>query len=152
MINNFSKKYFFLSNFSKHGFIDKFDIKWKTSEHYYQSHKATCKKDALCIHAAPTARDAKKTGRNIKISPTFEKEKDLVMSTALHYKFDQNPEIRNKLIDTGDQELVEGNSWHDNIWGDCSCPDCSHIKGENRLGKMLMKLRENYKKEGRDQC
>lgn len=39
-------------------------------------------------------------------------------------------------------ELVEYNSWHDNFWGDCTCPKCRNIKGQNQLGKLLMQKRE----------
>ena len=42
-------------------------------------------------------------------------------------------------------ELIEGNTWSDNFWGDCHCPKCRGIKGENNLGKLLMKIREDYK-------
>jgi predicted NAD-dependent protein-ADP-ribosyltransferase YbiA (DUF1768 family) len=49
------------------------------------------------------------------------------------------------LLDTGDEELVEGTTWHDNIWGNCSCPKCKNIPGQNRLGKLLMQIREEIK-------
>jgi len=57
-------------------------------------------------------------------------------------KFAQNPDLRKKLLATGTEELVEGNTWHDNYWGDCSCPECKNIKGRNQLGITLMRVRK----------
>ena len=45
---------------------------------------------------------------------------------------------------TGDAELIEGNTWHDNYWGVCSCSKCNG-RGKNRLGKLLMKVREELR-------
>lgn len=63
-----------------------------------------------------------------------------IMYELLKCKFDQNPSLKEKLINTGDRLLVEGNDWHDTYWGVCNG------KGSNHLGKLLMKLREEYKK------
>uniref|UniRef100_UPI00345E83CD NADAR domain-containing protein n=1 Tax=uncultured Duncaniella sp. TaxID=2768039 RepID=UPI00345E83CD len=50
-----------------------------------------------------------------------------------------NPALAEKLIATGDAELVEGNYWHDTVWGVCDGV------GENHLGKILMRVREELK-------
>lgn len=44
------------------------------------------------------------------------------------------------LLKTGDEELVEGNTWGDTFWGVCKG------KGRNELGKILMKVREEFRK------
>ena len=67
-----------------------------------------------------------------------------VMITGLRIKF-QDPVLRQKLIDTGDVELVEGNYWHDNFWGNCTCEKCKDIPGANILGEHLMLIREEIK-------
>jgi len=54
-------------------------------------------------------------------------------------KFDKERTVQ-MLLDTGSQELVEGNVWHDNFWGNCTCSKCPE-PGENHLGKLLMKIR-----------
>ena len=41
--------------------------------------------------------------------------------------------------------VVHGNWWHDNYWGNCNCDRCKDIKGQNKLGKMLMDLREEFR-------
>lgn len=63
-----------------------------------------------------------------------------VMEKALRLKF-QNPELRKKLIATGDKELVEGNPWGDRYWGVCNG------SGKNKLGKLLMKIRKELQEE-----
>ena len=50
-----------------------------------------------------------------------------------------------QLLFTEGFDLVEGNHWHDNIWGDCSCNKCNGTKGTNYLGKILMTVREENK-------
>ncbi|CAM0109837.1 hypothetical protein VPH166E361_0119 [Vibrio phage 166E36-1] len=64
------------------------------------------------------------------------------MEYGLRYKFsDTNPSLRSKLLDTSDVELVEGNWWGDKYWGVC----LKTGEGENNLGKLLMKVREDLK-------
>ena len=62
------------------------------------------------------------------------------MRKVLEYKF-ENPELRAKLLDTGDRELIEANTWHDTYWG----VDKWSGKGHNMLGKLLMKLRDELR-------
>ena len=59
------------------------------------------------------------------------------MEEVVRAKFSQNPELLQRLIDTGDMELVEGNRWHDAYWG----VDLATGEGENHLGLILMKIR-----------
>lgn len=54
-------------------------------------------------------------------------------------KFEQNADLRCKLLTTGDAMLVEGNTWGDTVWGVCQG------KGENRLGKILMRVRKELR-------
>ena len=61
-----------------------------------------------------------------------------LMERLLRMKF-SIPELKEMLLSTGDEELVEGNYWHDTCWGVCEGV------GENHLGKLLMKIREELK-------
>lgn len=54
-------------------------------------------------------------------------------------KFTQHKDLAEKLLETGDEELVEGNKWNDTYWGVCNG------KGKNQLGKILMRIREELK-------
>jgi len=56
------------------------------------------------------------------------------MEELLKLKFSQHY-FRQQLIDTGDEELVESNTWNDTYWGVC------RGIGQNHLGKLLMKVR-----------
>ena len=68
------------------------------------------------------------------------------MHKVVYAKFSKNENLRQILLSTKDEELVEDTTgWHDNIWGDCSCPKCQYIKGRNKLGKILMQVRDEIK-------
>ena len=63
-----------------------------------------------------------------------------VMYQVCKAKFLQNPDLARKLVETGDAELVEGNTWGDKVWGVCDGV------GENNLGKTLMRIRDELQK------
>ena len=83
---------------------------------------------------------AKKLGRKVDLREDWETVKIDVMRDVLKSKFSLNSELREKLIATGDVELIEGNHWNDRFWGVC------RGKGQNHLGKLLMELRKILKK------
>jgi predicted NAD-dependent protein-ADP-ribosyltransferase YbiA (DUF1768 family) len=49
--------------------------------------------------------------------------------------------LAERLLATEGEDLVEGNYWHDQIWGDCNCHVHQSIPGQNLLGKLLMRVR-----------
>ena len=83
---------------------------------------------------------AKRAGKRVKLRGDWDSVKDAAMEDILRAKFTQNPELMQKLIDTGDRVLMEGNYWHDTYWG----VDLKTGEGENRLGIILMKLRAEF--------
>ena len=139
MINRFEKEYFFLSNFYEHP-IEENGIIYPTNEHYFQAMKTLNIAERKKIAAAPTPGEAKRMGRSVSLRPDWEEIKLDVMKRGLRLKF-ADLALAEKLLDTLDEELVEGNWWHDNIWGNCNCDKCKNIKGQNNLGKLLMKIR-----------
>ena len=84
---------------------------------------------------------AKRLGRRVELRSDWETVKIEIMRQVLKSKFTQNPELREKLIATGDAELIEGNNWRDFYWGVCNG------KGQNHLGKLLMEVRVELKGE-----
>ena len=64
------------------------------------------------------------------------------MEELLRIKF-SDEFLKQQLLSTG-EELIEGNYWHDNFWVSCSCEKCGN-RGQNNLGKLLMKLRSEYR-------
>jgi len=84
---------------------------------------------------------AKRMGRKCKLRENWDLMKVSVMKRLLIQKFTHD-KFRNLLLSTGQQELIEGNYWHDNFWGDCYCKKCTSIIGKNMLGKLLMEVRD----------
>lgn len=137
MINRFDGEYSFLSNFELSPFTVN-GVVFPTIEHYFQAMKATNQEDLLEIAKAPTPGKAKRLGRKVKIRPDWEYVKKDIMLEGLRKKF-AIPELRQKLLDTGDAYLEEGNTWGDRCWGVCNGI------GENNLGKLLMRVREEIR-------
>jgi len=106
-------------------------------ENAYQAAKTTDKALRQQFRKCASAQ-AKRLGRKLPLL-------DAVMETLVRRKF-EDVGLRANLVATGDEELVEGNNWHDNFWGDCSCGRCRMIAGENQLGKILMGVRANQLK------
>lgn len=146
MIKNFDNEYKFLSNFYESPLVDtdRYHLTYPTVEHFFQAMKTENEALRREIANASTPGQAKKLGRRVPLRKDWEKIKQQVMYVGLTFKF-ENSDLRQKLLETGDEELVEGNTWHDNYWGTCTCPKCGD-KGKNMLGKLLMELRENLKK------
>lgn len=87
------------------------------------------------------ASKAKYLGRQVKLRPDWEEVKTGVMEEVVMQKFSHNPELKKKLLATGNRLLVEGNWWKDDVWG------VSGGKGENRLGIILMQVRSELAAE-----
>ena len=69
----------------------------------------------------------------------WEKVKDEIMYNICLCKFTQNEELKQKLLNTGNAELIEGYTWNDTYWGIC------RGRGKNHLGKILMQIREELR-------
>lgn len=61
------------------------------------------------------------------------------MRDIVHIKFSSNDDLREALINTGSEELVEGNYWGDTFWGQSPVGT-----GQNNLGKILMEIRNAF--------
>lgn len=129
----------FLSNMSSSSFKVG-QTTYPTVEHFFQAMKTTDPAERAKILAAKTAGEAKKIGRTVTLRKNWNEIREEVMETALRAKFQQNPELKKKLIDTGDVDLIEGNTWGDTFWGQVDG------KGQNKLGKLLMKIRDELMK------
>lgn len=146
IINSFNGHFVFLSNFSPHSFVDLKGVEWKTVEHFYQAAKTNDFKQKIVIAEADTPGKAKRFGQEVDLIKDWNRKKISVMYRALKMKFDQNPDIKKKLISTFAYKLVESNYWHDNYWGNCFCDKCDKIRGQNYLGNILMIVRDGYTK------
>lgn len=137
MINRFRDEYFFLSNFYEAP-VAYCGITYKNNEAAFQAQK--CKsQDEQMRFADLSPSDAKRLGRRIELRKDWEDIKISIMREIVSAKFDQNPDLAKKLIETGDEYLEEGNDWGDRIWGTVNG------KGANNLGRILMEERERQK-------
>lgn len=133
MINSFSGENRFLSNFypSKIKVGEYIAI---TVEHAYQACKTDDWEEALWVLSTNDPGVAKKRGQKVTLRKNWDGVKDETMFKLLEAKF-KIPELAEKLIATGNQKLVEGNTWGDTYWGVCNGI------GQNKLGEMLMEIR-----------
>jgi len=80
-------------------------------------------------------------GQNVQLRQDWDAVKDDVMLGLLRQKFTKLNHYGPLLLETHPRELIEGNYWHDNYWGDCKCPKCIHVPGSNKLGHLLEQVR-----------
>ncbi len=141
-ITAFTGEYHFLSNYCACPItID--GLTYRSAEAAFQAAKCNAPIDRAAFCTVPP-NVAKAIGRKIKLRDGWEKERDGIMADVIHAKFSQNPALAQALINTGDAELIEGNTWNDNYWGMCGCTRCRSegTKGLNKLGKILMAERK----------
>ena len=111
---------------------------WKTTEHYFQAQKFVDKAYQEKIRKASTPMKAAQLGRSrkVRIMKNWDNIRDNVMYEALKAKFTQHEELNELLLATGDKILIE-HTENDSYWG-----DSGDGSGKNKLGKLLMRLRE----------
>ncbi len=160
VIDRFHGEFEFLSNFQWIAIKDQGMI-FPSVEHAFQAAKTTDRRFKRLIGSAPTPGQAKRLGRSVTLRKDWEIVKDEVMLRLLRLKF-ENEEMRKLLLETGDAELIEGNSWGDWYWGMIQYygemdlrhgeyivggNDRMRWRGQNKLGKLLMKVREEIRGE-----
>ena len=127
----------FLSNFYENGVYYE-GLWYRNAESAFQSAKCIDKTDRNKFKNL-TGAQAKALGKTIKLRSDWNEIKVRVMYEVLCAKFESQEILRIWLLETGNQEIVEGNTWGDTFWGVCNG------KGQNQLGKLLMGIREEYK-------
>lgn len=140
-----SDEYGCFSNFAPYP-IELDGKRWPTSEHYFQAqkfkdaeHQEEIRREKSAMIAARMGRDRKKPLR-----PDWESVKDSIMRRAVLAKFTQHEDIKDVLLATGDAKLVE-HTEKDAYWG-----DGGDGSGKNRLGHILMEVREALRAEGQN--
>lgn len=122
-------------------------ILYPSVEHYYQALKSLDPKERRSVAAAPSPGSAKVMGRGLTVRRDWDDVKLGVMRDGLGLKFSGGSAYADALLRTGDDQLVEENSWHDRFWGRCKCPQHSGA-GENHLGRLLMERRSELRTAG----
>ena len=123
-------------------------VSWGTytcAEAAFQAAKCVTEKDRN-LFVNLNGYQAKSLGKKIALRPDWNDVRIDIMRQVVSSKF-SDPTLADKLLKTGEEELVEGNTWGDKIWG-CVW-DGKSWQGENNLGKILMEVRQavNNKEE-----
>lgn len=141
----------FLSNFFPVTFTVE-QYSFSSGEQAFQFFKAcTCKKDEKADKILPSSnpRDIKETGESFASTALWEANKEAFMRGITYSRFNQNEDIKMKLLATNDLKLYEctRNRWWgcgfrlDNPgWGNIPPP------GLNKLGEILMEVRSALRK------
>ena len=134
-----SEAYHEFSNFSDHP-ITLLGYRWKSVEHYYQALKFSGTQLEVTIRNVGSPLKAKKIAdaNAVSIREDWEFEKLGVMNIAVRAKFETHRMLRQLLLETGNEELVE-KARNDYFWG---CGEDG--SGQNHLGKILMNLRAEF--------
>jgi ribA/ribD-fused uncharacterized protein len=116
MIDCFNGKYAFLSNFYDSPIVYN-GLRYSNNETAFQAQKTldeNIKKEFTLL--PPNL--AKRKGRKISLRPDWEEVKDSIMYEICLEKFvySENVNLFKLLQDTEDEEIIEGNYWHDNYW------------------------------------
>ncbi|HKB34870.1 MAG TPA: NADAR family protein [Gemmataceae bacterium] len=120
---------------------------WPTSEHYFQAQKYAGTPREEEIRQAKTPSEAARLGRDRKVPlrRDWESAKDAIMREVVLAKFTQHDNLRELLLSTGDATLVE-HTENDSYWG-----DGGDGSGRNMLGRILMEIRDELRRQEQPQ-
>lgn len=130
------------SNFSKHPITLKGKV-WKTTEHYFQAQKfaGTEHEEEVRLCKGPWSAAEMGRRRDLPLREDWEEVKETIMKEALLAKIAQYPQIKDLLLSTGDDEIVE-HTVNDRYWA-----DGGDGSGKNRLGVLWMEIRTELRKQ-----
>ena len=130
------------SNFAPFG-IELDDAWWPTVEHYYQAQKFAAPELRKTIRKAAKPAIAKSLADKSKaaIRPDWDAVKDEVMYRAVKRKFELHAQLRELLLATGEEDIVES-APNDYYWG-----VGREGTGQNRLGQIIERIRAELRAE-----
>ena len=133
----YMQPFYCLDNFSSFAVVMNNHV-WATAEHAYHSLKFDDESVLAQIFEAKSAHDAKKIAKanNDKKRKDWQEVRVPMMEKVLRLKLAQHQYVQEKLLETGEVEIIE-DSPKDSFWGGGPNND-----GQNNLGKLWMKLRE----------
>lgn len=136
-------KFGWLSNFARYPiFLD--GKRWPTTEHYFQAQKFLSERLQERVRLAAGPREAAEIGRSrsLPLREDWNDVKDGIMRRAVLAKFTQHDELQRSLLATAAAVLVE-HTFLDRYWG-----NGGDDSGENKLGKILMSVRDELRRGG----
>ena len=136
MICQFRDDYYFMSNFYPFKLIYN-GIEYQNTEAAFQAQKCKYLSERNQFSKLNPS-EAKRLGRRVELRPDWEQVKDGIMYNIVLTKFSSDEYLAYKLLETGEEVLMEGNTWKDTYWG----VDLDTMQGKNKLGLILMKVRD----------
>jgi N-glycosidase YbiA len=143
-ITHFRDEHHFLSNFYPAP-IEYEGMMYDTVEHAYQAAKSDDDAVRRKVQVAASPAAAKSMGKRIPRRENWFAVNLGILEALVRQKFTHYPELGAKLVATGDTELIEGNTWNDKFFGMVQDKKTGAWKGENHLGKILMRVREELR-------
>ena len=134
-INSFRGNYDFLSNFYNAP-VTYNGVRFRNNEAAFQAQKDTNRAHEF---TNLTGADAKRLGRHVNLRSDWNSVRIRIMTDIVRAKFTQNGDLKQRLLATGNEDLIEGNTWHDTFWGVCNG------QGQNNLGRILMQIRSELR-------
>ncbi len=151
MIDSFTGRWFFLSNFYPI-IIEHQGIKYPSVEHYYVAMKI--KDDQMIdgrfvpfidcremLSKIPKAADVKRIGRSLKIRKDWDVIKLSIMEWGVREKF-KDEKLSEMLLSTIGEEIVEGNFWNDTF----TCRLYDYLRGLPGQCNLELKLTASFKR------
>ena len=115
-------------------------------EHAFQAAKTVDSLLRESIANASDGRSAKQIGQSFDISEDWDEERVRVMEFLIRQKFSEHEDLREKLLNTGDQ-LIRMVNRRDRFWGMIYNADEGEFIGDNTLGEIIMKVRAEFKQQ-----
>lgn len=134
-ITSFTGPYRYLSNFYIEPDGTCVEVEYQAAKHIDYPRSPQSAQSVLSLFDGLGPSNARRLGRTLPLRPDWDRIKLDIMFSLVCEKFVDHGHLGRALLDTGDEELIEGNHWHDTYWGVCDGV------GENHLGKILMRVR-----------
>ncbi len=133
------EKYFI--PFSGHN-VEYKGVLYRTAEHAYHCQRYTDPKIVEELKNARSAYIAWQTSQKYKAQqlPDFEAHKLQVMEEICRAKVEQHEDVREALLESGEDVIIK--NYPDKLWG-----IGMDGTGQNEMGKMWMRLREEFRKK-----
>ena len=143
-IHFYEREFYMFSNFSSFS-VEMDGVQWPTSEHLYQAMKFMGQDSDIVaqIKNAPSAHEARQIAKKYpdQVIKDWDTIKVEMMEKIIREKHAQHTYIQKKLLESMGRELIEV-SPRDSFWGWGPNKD-----GENHLGKVWMKVRDETVKK-----
>ena len=138
-INSFSGRYFFLSNLYQN--VTAYDgMYYQSAESAFQASRCRVPYDRRIfaeLDGIGNGYQAKELIRQLYCKDEYTEQSVVDMIDIISDKFYRNPELMDRLLATGDADIINCNDWHDSFWG----VDNRTGEGNNWLGLILQTVR-----------